>query len=426
MNPGRTLWTVWAAAAVSAGCAGATPTATPTSPTLVAVSPDDFLGNVPCADAPGAMRIYVATVYDVTPGLGPDGSASSGFALPSSGPVSCLQEVGFGGGFVIAGHQYVADIAGYDRTDLRALGGASSGSPILVDTQTGAYVPPRWTTSCGRGSTPGEGVPVEAGALDGSADARDAAPGDGSTTDASRADSGTPRRDAGSQASASPLSPESLPAVAASYRTIFVRGCAPLTAHQAPGPTGITVALDSTTLGSLTCGSGAGQVANFTATLQGSTSAPKSAACGDKVEFSGLVPGQSYDFDVEAFPNGETTPHWATHCYGRALEGAVTAAQCDSLTDRGAISVDIPALLPRLGLSCGGNLLAVTVTLAGAPSVTQTPPNCTAPLRFSDLAPQSYTIAVTTTLAGGAAGKTASCTATVLPARVVQALCTVD
>src|SRR5262245_38280501 len=36
-------------------------------PTLVEVRPEEFLGAVACRDAPGAMRSYVATVYDVGP-----------------------------------------------------------------------------------------------------------------------------------------------------------------------------------------------------------------------------------------------------------------------------------------------------------------------------------------------------------------------
>src|SRR5690349_15975654 len=49
--------------------AGCTDTTVPVGgvyhPTLIEVSPSEFLGDIPCVDAPGAMRTYVATVYDV-------------------------------------------------------------------------------------------------------------------------------------------------------------------------------------------------------------------------------------------------------------------------------------------------------------------------------------------------------------------------
>jgi hypothetical protein len=406
MKLGRILC-VLVAAGASCGCVSAPESATSTEPTLVAVSPGDFLGDVPCANAPGAMRTYVATVTDVTPGVTADGSAVSEFALPSSGPVSCLKDVGFGGGFVIPGHEYVADVEAYDRTGLEQLGGTGSGSPMLVDKKTGAFVPPRWTTSCGRGAPLLGSGPAEAGLSDAAADASD--------SDADAAD-----------AEAGPNAESNGPVVAASNETVFVRGCAPLTDHATAGPTAITVALGKMTLGSLSCGLGVDQVDHFTAELEGAGGSVQSGTCRSKLEFSGLTAGQSYDFHVEAYAAGATSPGWATDCYASALSGAVIGAACDPLTDQGAISVDMPDVLKTLGLSCGAQLLSVTVTLAGVPSVTQTPPQCDQPVQFSGLAPGSYAIAVTTTLSDGSGGPTASCTSTVLPGRTTQALCSKD
>ena len=125
-------------------------------PTLIEVSPDEFMHGVPCLDAPGAMGSYVATVYDLGPPLdaglaeeapeapeaaGGDGgggasasasASTAGFALPSSGPVNCVQPVGFAQ--VVPGNRYTAVIQGYDRRDLVRL---APGVPILVDPVTG-------------------------------------------------------------------------------------------------------------------------------------------------------------------------------------------------------------------------------------------------------------------------------------------------
>jgi hypothetical protein len=54
--------------------------------TLVAVVPADFLGSVPCAEADGAARSWVARLEDVTDGVGSDGE---GFELRSGSGASC-------------------------------------------------------------------------------------------------------------------------------------------------------------------------------------------------------------------------------------------------------------------------------------------------------------------------------------------------
>jgi hypothetical protein len=137
-------------------------------PTLVEVSPDDFLGRVRCIDAPGAMRRYVATVFDIDAFRDPEDESSEPdagssdcppyddavFALPSStvrrgdGHVTampCTQNVGFSR--IVAGHRYYAEIDGYDRDDLIAL---APGSRVLYDPVTFERVEPRWTASCSK------------------------------------------------------------------------------------------------------------------------------------------------------------------------------------------------------------------------------------------------------------------------------------
>lgn len=263
------------------GCSS-TPSSTGiTTPTLVAVAPADFAGDVPCEDAPGAMRSYVVTLFD----LGTRDEPTDPFPLASSvvrgedgqfHPTRCEQTAAFA--FVVAGHRYDAEVDVYDRADLLAVG---AGSRHLVDPTTGEYAPPRWTTACGRKS---DGSPAEG------------------------------------------------PVTAELYLTRFVRGCEPLTSSSPATPTGISVSIDAA-LGSLTCGTDAGQVASFSAAMTGSADPALSADCGKSVEFTGLDPYQSYTFDVLAFENGATSPRWSTTCYRTALSGAVVAAACDPLVE---------------------------------------------------------------------------------------------
>lgn len=261
------------------GCGDIGGTSGPTTPTLVAVSPADFAGDVPCADASGAMRAYVATIYD----LGTDDEPNAPIALPAGvvksaggyAPMSCLQTVAFS--FVISGHRYDAEVDAYDRDDLHAVG---AGSRHLLDA-AGNYVPPRWTTTCGRGTS--------------------GSPADG-------------------------------PVIAARYLTRFVRGCAALATDQPETPTAISVSLKDA-LGELACGDAVDQVNHFEVTLANSTEAPATAACGEEVVFSELEPEESYFFDVAAFEKDALEPRWQTSCFRSALLGATLPAACDPLSE---------------------------------------------------------------------------------------------
>jgi len=278
------LWTTGMLSALALGALGcsSTPTAgAPTNPTLVAVAPADFAGEVPCTPAPGAMRGYVVTLFD----LGTAEEPTAPTALPSSvvrdesgefRPTPCQQTAAFS--FVIPGHRYDAEVEAYDRADVHAVG---AGSRLLVDDSTGSFVTPRWTTTCGRN---------EAG------------------------------------------SPAEGPVTAAWYLTRFVRGCAPLKANGPETPTGIRLDL-SGSLGSLTCGNAGNEVASFTASIQGSTEAATSAGCGETIDFADLTPGTTYFFDVLAFESGALTPRWGTTCFRTAEKGALVTAACDPLAE---------------------------------------------------------------------------------------------
>jgi hypothetical protein len=264
-------WLRWVpvGALAAFGCTTATGTTGPTTPTLIAVSPADFAGEVPCTDAPGAMRTYVVTIYD----LGTSEEPRTPFALPSSvvrsgdvfRPTPCETTAAFA--FVIPGHRYDAEVEAYDRTDLVAVG---AGARQLVDEKT-----------CGRVH---KDIPAQG------------------------------------------------PATAAYSVTRFVRGCGPLETSAPPTPTGITVSLTDA-LAELACGAGAGEVAAFTVAEQGSLEPPKSAACGEAVEFVGLEPDTTYTFDVQAFEQGATSARWATLCHRKTLAGAIVPAACDPLVE---------------------------------------------------------------------------------------------
>jgi len=153
-------------------CSSSTSTTTAIlRPELVAVSPDDFLGQTACADLAGAagagpangVRSYVATLTDV--------SATPKFQLPSSPPTSCRWPVTFS--FVVPNHLYTARVEAYALAadELVPLG---SGSPLQTDLN-GQRVAPLWDAECG-GYPPS--TASDAGIDSGSPDGDAGPPGD--------------------------------------------------------------------------------------------------------------------------------------------------------------------------------------------------------------------------------------------------------
>ncbi len=136
-------------------------------PQLLSVSPDDFLGTVPCrpdfntgaggeggdsndasalaATTTLAAKSYVATVRDVTL-LDPNNidAGTVDFDLMSSPPTPCSQPVTFS--FVIAYHTYSAHVDAYTE-NASELTPFALGSPSLVD-GAGNRVAPRWSADC--------------------------------------------------------------------------------------------------------------------------------------------------------------------------------------------------------------------------------------------------------------------------------------
>jgi hypothetical protein len=386
-------------AVAAAGCFDSGSSTSPASqPTLVVVEPEFFLGSVACLDTPGAARRYVTTIYDVTPppsdDAGADGAAGSagiadaapgdaadagdagddasaaqspatdagsGFPLPSSKPVSCTQRAG--SSLVVAGRRYSADVQIFDRIDITPLG---AGSPVMVDAQ-GVFVPPRWTTSCGRGS--GEA------------------------------------------------------ATAYAHVTRVLADCDPLTDSLGPGPTTgtVTIALDPAAA-SLTCGNAPGEVALVRVSLAGSTDVE--GVCGQPLGFEGLASGQTVVASVLAFESGSTIARWGTRCTATVRPGIAVTASCDPLRDGGTLRFDVAALATSAGRDCLAELSSVSVVSRDG-TITRdfTPPTCTSPLRLDGIPTGDYTFDLTTTLVGGGAGPAALCTASAVPATATTATC---
>jgi hypothetical protein len=302
-------------------------------PTMVVVDPQQFDPSVACVDAPGAMRVYVATLFDVT---GDYDAAVP--ALPSSPPTACTTPVGFG--YVEPGRKYRAEIDGYDRSDLESL---TPGNRLLQQRGTGQLVEPRWRASCGN--------PLP---------------------------DGTSSNDGGD------LSFLEGPAEAFLNWSVTVKGCTAFS-DSTMTPLGSAIRIDlNQALGSLDCGTGPDQVASYEVTLRDGNVAPRSASCGDTLSFDNLDSGQTYFFDVLAFAGEASTvaasdggpddldaagsngsnlidasidaasdaapgsdsgsasaassdaasplaPSWRTTCYQRALQGVQQAAICEPL-----------------------------------------------------------------------------------------------
>jgi hypothetical protein len=323
--------------------------------TAISLQPAQFLGDVPCLDAPGALRRYVATLIDVSH-YGEAGPPPGDFVIPSVGPVPCHQGVEFHR--IEEGHQYVAEIEGYDRKDIVAL---QVGSRIMVDSATGAVVSPRWTASCGRG-VEGEGGSIsgaEAGAHD-SGVLEGGAPEGGRTVDAGVPDAAGPASlDAGPGADAtsptespvpadarpdaprflycSPTTVDGAPAgldgpvCARAQQTVPLRGCTPLR-ESAPSTvaTGILVDVPSALVG-LSCGEGVDQVAVYSVRIRGGAQPEQSVACGEPVQFSDLETDVTYTFDVDASGIEDITPRWRTSCVAVTVDRVVVTAGCDPL-----------------------------------------------------------------------------------------------
>jgi len=122
------------------GCSSSsTTTSAIVRPELLAVLPEDFLGQFPCTDKPeaGAVQSYVATLFDLTP------SADGTIAAPrSSRATSCRNAVTFSN--TVENHRYRVYVDAYaeaaseltpqtsDTVDPRPQGKAPSGDVAVA------------------------------------------------------------------------------------------------------------------------------------------------------------------------------------------------------------------------------------------------------------------------------------------------------
>lgn len=348
------------------------------NPTLMSVEPRAFLGDVPCDTGAGSARLYVATLTDVTANT--DGGTGERFTLASSGPVSCNRVVTFG--FVVPGHEYVAEVDVYDRTDVRPLGTAAdngcrgagcaaTGSRVMLDPD-GNVLEPRWTTRCG----------------DPDAEPRSA----------------------------------NAPTESLEFFTRPVRGCEPLVNDSAePGTVRVST---GALLGGLTCGEEAGSVASVSVRAELSGAAAVEVACGETAELSDVPPGP-VKLRITAREAGSSSARWGATCSAVVRAGVSVAASCDTLTDRGELTIDVAALLSSVGASCGVDSVGtVTASLTSADGVSSRGPEaCSASLRFTGLPPGPVDVTLATTLSDGGPGPGGRCEALVEPGRVAAADC---
>lgn len=395
-------------------------------PTLIEVSPDQFLGPVPCANAAGAMRSYVATVFDVeyepdgsrvmagaeptdtgAGGAAPDETSAGGssdgdvaagalscpadasrgttarstvgFALPSSAAIDCRAPVAFSR--VVDGNRYRAVIEGYDRP-LDELVPLAAGVPILYDASTGEVVPPRWTFHCG----------------------------------------------------------DACPEVAAISRMRAVSDCELVSDPSSlpSGPATVEVALPPpvSTRGETapSCGSHAGQIDHFEVTRDDDSAPPVTAACSGVATLADVPTGRTLVLSVVAYGAGSSQAAWGTKCMVLPMPGLTVQATCAPLTNQGGLTLAPSGALASLGASCdelsslGGELELQLLDDSGSP-VGQphfvVPADCARPVLFSNV-PFGPARVTATLRSGPDALGSAACDGTVVPAHTASATCSME
>jgi hypothetical protein len=368
--------------------------------TSVSVSPSAFAGNLPCGTVPQAWQTYVATLIDVTDPANP-------VQLASSPPVSCAMPVAFTA--VTPGHSYVATIDGYDRSDIVPSPEAGAGTPLMVARDTLAEVAPRWRSTCPASWTASfadaAGPPeLEAGAED---------------TDGGTEAEGGALDDAG-------LDP-SIPGAALCWPNTdaALLSCSPLTEVLPSLPGAIT--LDTSSLrAQLQCGDAPGQIQAYRVVPLNSSHAPRDLACDAVTEFSPVSAGLTYRFRVEAFEAGAAAATWAASCSAVAREGLVVPAACDTLTADGAIRFEIAPILAASGRTCSpDDIVSYRVALA-TPGSSLELSGCQSDAVLSPVQAGSWQAVLEGLDALQQVRVVAWCEATVQPAAIAAATCTVQ
>jgi hypothetical protein len=255
------------------------------------VSPSLFSDGVPCGPAPGAMKVYRATLFNVTE------EEETRHAV--SGLISCDRDALFEG--VTVGDRYVAEVEAFDADDLTVRSGK-----VLDD--DGDVVQPTWTTRCEGSRSAGEG--------------------------------GT-----GGEAS-------EIGVYAYRESRLFVDGCAALSRNTSAGPTGARFRFGDAFPG-VDCLSEDGGATSFavsptegnsddssadasfggvggTGGESGEEPEASSASCDEAIVLEDLAPDRTYSFSVEAFRAQETEAAWTAACRVRTTLGVVASPECDA------------------------------------------------------------------------------------------------
>lgn len=375
----------YAGLVAAAGCSSnATTAAAVTHPTMIAVSPQDFLGDVPCSTSGSGLKRYVATLFDLNRSIGgfggeggdsgadastgAGGSMTIAFQLPSSVPTSCLAGVGFG--YVVAGRTYRIEIDGYDTNDVfpRAEGARQMVSPApTADAPATPLLAPRWTAACER-------------------------------------------------------------ATAVDATVIRADRCTTFAADLA-APAGLHVAL-APLLGDLRCGDEPGQIAELdvTASTPDGRTHAATVACSVTAEavFNDLAGDQLVSLYVSARAKGTdlAAPALAgATCNASTRAGATVEAQCGLLSQVGTLRVDLRAALDVLSLACrSDSVTTVEVMPSGQESARSfPPPDCLQPFD-QGFPPGPASVAVTARRGDDLLGR-ANCRADVVPGKLLTASC---
>jgi hypothetical protein len=316
-----------------------------THPTMIELSPDTFLGEVPCTEQPGGLTRYVATLTDVTARLGAAGGASgmgaggaddgaageADFALPSSAPVPCLSGVGFG--FVVPRRKYEALIEGYDTDQVVP---RAQGSRLMVQLE-----PPA--------------VPT--------------------TPEAQQAIAAAP--------ALAPRWTATCRATTAVSSTVLQASCNQFVASEA-GTSELRLSV-SKLLGELQCGDEPGQVERLSMSLDVGEDTPRllEVECDPAAEaiFSDLPARKTVTAYVSAFSAGSTQPLAGAKCEALTVKSARVMASCARLSQVGTLRVDLPQALATVGLTCSAAALTeVRIDVPGEDGARSfPPPDCLQP-----------------------------------------------
>lgn len=355
------LFMVGAGLLAYAGCSsGSTVTPAVTHPTLVEVAPALFQGSVPCVKDGSGFKRYVATLFDA--GLNGEGGAGGepdeAVAAGSSAGGAGGQQKGefpdpagfrlasslptpcgasVGFGYVVPTRRYEVRIEGYDTEDLDPRASGSREMVLKSAEDPKPLVSPRWFAKCDRATA------VESTII--------------------RADQCTPFQ--------------------------LERGLA----------TSLRVRVGAL-LGSVSCGTDAGQVDELSVTLTiGGQTIEQTASCSPEAEvvFDDLAAGEVASLYVSARAAG--VPLAGAVCRTTTVEGTRVEATCPRLSTLATLRVELPAALAQLGLTCGADVSNVEVDVTGVDELFQfPPPDCLQPFEHA-LAPGQATATLTVTSA---------------------------